>query len=63
MKGAFPPQQTALYAKVSYCFKNRVKRKSQTIDSCFYIDIQFHLFGEINGRFVESGSFKLIVKS
>ena len=30
MKGAFPPQRPALYAKVSYCFKNRVKRKSQT---------------------------------
>ena len=31
MKGAFPPQRPALYAKVSYCFKNRVKRKSQTL--------------------------------
>ena len=31
MKGAFPPQRPVLYAKVSYCFKKRVKRKSQTL--------------------------------
>ena len=31
MKGAFSPQRAAVYAKVSYCFKNRVERKSQTL--------------------------------
>ena len=31
MKGAFPPQRPALYAKVYYCFKNKVKRKNQTL--------------------------------
>ena len=29
--GCPPPQCPALYAKVSYCLKNRVKRKSQTL--------------------------------
>ena len=28
MKGDFSPQRPALYAKVFYCFKSRVKRKS-----------------------------------
>ena len=28
---AFPPQRPALYAKVFYCFNNRVKRKIQTL--------------------------------
>ena len=27
MKGAVPPQRSALYAKVSYCFRERVKVK------------------------------------
>ena len=31
MKWAFPPQRPALYAKVSYCLKSRVKRKNQTL--------------------------------
>ena len=31
IKGAFPSQRPALYANVSYCFKNRAKRKSQTL--------------------------------
>ena len=43
MKGAFPPQRPALYAKVSYCFKNRVKRKSQTLLISFNVAPYFHL--------------------
>ena len=39
MKGAFPPQHPTLYAKVSNCFKNGVKRKSRTLS---------HLVGRLN---------------
>ena len=56
MKGAFPPQRPALYAKVFTVLKYRVKRKSQTS----YFHLKKTCFFLISGRFLINAFFFIL---